>query len=87
MLVHLVVFEAWNISRFMLVTNKRREIAGASDLITYLDRQWVHGVLDELFAGFDPGWQIEDRPAELVEAGGGHGEGAGPGSRSGAGVG
>lgn len=71
LLVRLVVFEAWNISPFMLVTNKRREIAGASELITYLDRQWVHDALQELFAGFDPERRIEEQPAELVEAGAG----------------
>jgi hypothetical protein len=71
MLVRLVRFEAWNISRFLFVTNKRREIAGASELITYLDRRWVNGALAETFAGFGAGWRIEEAPAELVEAGAG----------------
>ncbi|MFF4652624.1 hypothetical protein [Streptomyces sp. NPDC001380] len=71
MRVRLVVFEAWNISRFIFVTNKRREIAGASGLITYLDRKWVQDALRGLHAGFEPGWRIEHRPVELLETGAG----------------
>ncbi|MGW5200396.1 Cas10/Cmr2 second palm domain-containing protein [Streptomyces spiralis] len=70
--VHLVMFEAWNISRFISVTNKRREIAGASELITYLDRRWVKDAVAELFDGFDPAWRIEDKPVELLETGAGN---------------
>jgi hypothetical protein len=72
-LVHLVRFDAWNVSRFLFVTNKRREIAGASELITYLDRRWVHESLASMFAGSSglEGWRIEDGPAELLEAGAG----------------
>jgi hypothetical protein len=68
-----VRFDAWNVTRFLFVTNKRREIAGASELITYLDRRWVHASLASMFAsssGLD-GWRIEDGPAELLEAGAG----------------
>jgi hypothetical protein len=69
--VRVVAFEAWNISRFIFVTNKRREIAGASELITYLDRRWVHAALVRVFAGFDPTWRIEERPVELLAVGAG----------------
>ncbi|MFF3409374.1 hypothetical protein ACFYW8_24840 [Streptomyces sp. NPDC002742] len=64
-------FEAWNITRFMFVTGKRREIAGASELITYLDRVWVRAALEELCGGFVEEWRIEDRPVELLSAGAG----------------
>ncbi|GHJ35473.1 hypothetical protein [Streptomyces sp. TS71-3] len=69
--VHLVRFEAWNIERFMFVTNKRREIAGASELITYVDFQWVGSALRGLHPGFDASWQIEKRPVELLQTGAG----------------
>lgn len=69
--VHLVMFEAWNISRFITVTNKRREIAGASELITYLDRRWVKNAVEEVFEGFDASWQIEKQPVEILETGAG----------------
>jgi hypothetical protein len=67
-----VSFEAWNITRFMSVTGKRREIAGASELITYLDRRWVREALREVFGGrYEAGWRIEECPAELLETGAG----------------
>lgn len=70
--VCLVSFEAWNITRFMFVTGKRREIAGASELITYLDRRWVREGLREVFgAEFGDGWRIEEQPVELLETGAG----------------
>ncbi|WP_147317761.1 hypothetical protein, partial [Streptomyces spongiicola] len=70
--VRLVSFEAWNITRFMFVTGKRREIAGASELITYLERRWVRESLREVFGrGFGEGWRIEECPAELLESGAG----------------
>nr|WP_267593623.1 hypothetical protein [Carbonactinospora thermoautotrophica] len=69
--VHLVLFEAWNITRFVFVTNKRREIAGASELITYLDRRWVYEALGRVFPGFAEEWRVEERPAELLAAGAG----------------
>ncbi|MBH5135218.1 hypothetical protein I3J14_34795 [Streptomyces sp. HB-N217] len=70
--VRLVSFEAWNITRFMFVTGKQREIAGASELITHLDRRWVRESLREVFGqGYGPGWRIEERPAELLESGAG----------------
>jgi hypothetical protein len=71
MIVHLVAFEAWNITRFLFVTNKRREIAGASELVTHLDSKWVGSALGEIFDGFDVGWRIEEQPAELVPTGAG----------------
>ncbi|MFC7811772.1 hypothetical protein [Streptomyces olivaceus] len=70
--VRLVSFEAWNITRFMFVAGKRREIAGASELITYLERRWVRESLREVFGrGFAEGWRIEECPAELLESGAG----------------
>lgn len=71
--VHLVRFDAWNIERFLFVTNKRREIAGASELITYMDSKWVHEALRALYPdpAFGTSWRIEDRPAELLETGAG----------------
>ncbi|MFE1412233.1 hypothetical protein ACFW6F_15705 [Streptomyces sp. NPDC058746] len=69
--VHLVVLEAWNITRFLSVTNKRREIAGASELITYLDRRWVGEALERLHPGFSPEWRIEAHPVEVLETGAG----------------
>ncbi|MEU2999309.1 hypothetical protein ABZ684_17305 [Streptomyces sp. NPDC006995] len=70
--VRVVSFEAWNITRFMFVTGKRREIAGASELITYLDRRWVQESLREVFGqGYGAGWRIEECPAELLESGAG----------------
>jgi hypothetical protein len=69
--VRLVSFEAWNITRFMFVTGKRREIAGASELITYLDRVWVRAALEELCAGFAEEWRIEECPVELLSTGAG----------------
>ncbi|MFD5574678.1 Cas10/Cmr2 second palm domain-containing protein [Streptomyces cadmiisoli] len=69
--VRLVVLEAWNISRFLSVTNKRREIAGASELITYLDRRWVGEALARLHPGFTLEWRIETHPIELLETGAG----------------
>ncbi|MFD8900218.1 Cas10/Cmr2 second palm domain-containing protein [Streptomyces ardesiacus] len=69
--VYLVVLEAWNITRFLSVTNKRREIAGASELITYLDRRWVGEALERLHPGFTPEWRIETHPVELLETGAG----------------
>ncbi|MFG3384013.1 hypothetical protein [Streptomyces sp. NPDC047999] len=70
--VRLVSFEAWNITRFMFVTGKRREIAGASELITYLDRRWVQECLRDVFGrGYEAGWRIEEHPAELLESGAG----------------
>jgi hypothetical protein len=68
---HLVLLEARNITRFIFVTNKRRENAGASELITYLDRKWVQEALSSLFPGFADGWRIEEEPAELLVAGAG----------------
>jgi len=65
----MVLLEAWNITRFIFVTNKRRENAGASELITYLDRKWVQEALSDLFPGFDAGWRIENEPAELLVTG------------------
>lgn len=54
----------------MFVTTKRREIAGASELITYLDRRWVNEALQEVFgSAFEAGWRVEERPAELLETG------------------
>ncbi|MER6274445.1 hypothetical protein [Streptomyces sp900105755] len=70
--VRLVVFEAWNITRFISVTNKRREIAGASELITYLDRRWVGRALTRIHRGFEAGWRIEDQPVEILESGAGN---------------
>ncbi|MGC5234470.1 Cas10/Cmr2 second palm domain-containing protein [Streptomyces albogriseolus] len=64
-------FEAWNITRFMFVTGKRREIAGASELITYLDRQWVREALERLCEGFAEAWRIEENPVELLSTGAG----------------
>lgn len=69
--VHLVVFEAWNISRFIFVTNKRREIAGASELITYLERTWVRTAVEGLFPGFEARWRMETEPVEILETGAG----------------
>ncbi|WP_405526727.1 hypothetical protein OG426_30230 [Streptomyces canus] len=70
--VRLVSFEAWNITRFMFVTGKRREIAGASELITYLDRRWVRESLRDVFGqSYGAGWRIEECPAELLESGAG----------------
>lgn len=69
--VRLVSFEAWNITRFMFVTGKRREIAGASELITYVDRVWVRGALEELCEGFVEEWRIEECPVELLSVGAG----------------
>lgn len=71
MLVRIVAFEAWNITRYVFVTNKRREIAGASELITYLDRRWVHDSLRDTFPGFHEDWRIESQPVELMTAGAG----------------
>jgi hypothetical protein len=71
MQVHLVQIDAWNISQFIFVTNKRRENAGASELITYLDRRWVHEALVEMFPGFRSQWRIESDPAELLLSGAG----------------
>ena len=69
--LRVVAFEAWNITRFIFVTNKRREIAGASELITYLDRRWAHQALRKLYSGYDDSWRIEDHPVELLTAGAG----------------
>jgi hypothetical protein len=68
---HLVLFEAENITRFIFVTNKRRENAGASELITYLDRKWVQEAASRVFPGFNDGWRIESDPAELLVTGAG----------------
>jgi hypothetical protein len=68
---HLVLFEASNITRFIFVTNKRRENAGASELITYLDRKWVLEAASRAFPGFGDGWRIENDPAEMLVAGAG----------------
>ncbi|CAL9672478.1 hypothetical protein SUDANB176_07505 (plasmid) [Streptomyces sp. enrichment culture] len=69
--VHLVTFEAWNINRFLFVTNKRREIAGASELVTYVDHRWVGEALTRLYPDRDDTWRIEQHPAELLETGAG----------------
>jgi hypothetical protein len=69
--VRLVALKAWNITRFLFVTNRRREIAGASELITRLDREWVDAALGHVFPGFTRDWRIGEQPAELVEAGAG----------------
>ncbi|MGW4031655.1 Cas10/Cmr2 second palm domain-containing protein [Streptomyces sp. NPDC004838] len=71
MRVQLVSFEAWNITRFMFVTGKRREIAGASELITYVDRVWVRAALRDLCEGFTEEWRIETCPVELLSTGAG----------------
>ena len=73
MRTHLVRFEAWNITQFLFGTNKRREIAGASELVTYLDRRWVHTCLQTLFPSHSSvgQWRIEEHKAELLEAGAG----------------
>ena len=68
---NLVHLEAWNVTRFILVTNKRRENAGASELITYLDGKWVLDALRVLFPGFTTAWRIEDAAAELLLSGAG----------------
>jgi len=71
MRVRLVLLEAWNITRFIFVSNRRRENAGASELITYLDRKWVHEALTAVFPGFTAAWRIETAPAELLLTGAG----------------
>ncbi|MGP4109721.1 Cas10/Cmr2 second palm domain-containing protein [Streptomyces sp. 4N509B] len=57
--------------RFIFGSTKRKEIVGASDLITRVDGEWVEEALRGLFAGFSPTWRIEEAEAELVMAGAG----------------
>ncbi|MEV5412903.1 hypothetical protein AB0K60_29210 [Thermopolyspora sp. NPDC052614] len=70
--MNVVVIRTAGNQRYIFSSNKRQEIVGASELISRVDRVWVHEALREAFTGYREEWRIDGgHPAELLMAGAG----------------
>src|SRR5690606_21404038 len=69
--MYVVLIRTAGNQRYIFSSGKRKEIAGASELIARVNNSWVWDALREEFPGFSRDWRIGAAAAELVVAGAG----------------